>query len=294
MWGKNIDQHSEIVDANDQTVYNCLVRYRDNAEYRADDWYISIDSTVTAAMPGGSFWQRLTGAQATPGGVQQKTEPQTKLGLAGLFEAALKAMTQNRQAINRMDGYNGNHGDNMTQNLQVITEALRSTQSQPPAEALRYASQMLQSNGVGGSSRYYAQGLDDAATMLRNKPEMGNADIANLVLSILNAVPAQSDPSRSQVSDNVLAQMMGLAGQQPAPPPTKDMGATASQLLSVAVPAALAFMQAKQAGADTKSAAVQSLMSSLIGGQVNPLQAGTARAGAGSLIAQSILQAMLA
>lgn len=182
-----------------------------------------------------------------------------------------------------MDGYNGNHGDNMAENLRIITGALRSRQSQPPAEALRYASQMLQSNGVGGSSRYYAQGLDDAAAMLRDKPEMDEADIANLVLSLLNAVPTQSDPARSQASDNVLAQMMGLASQQPAPPPTKDMGATASRLLSLAIPAALAFMQAKQAGADTKSAAVQSLMSSLLGGQVNPLQTGTPRAAAGSL-----------
>jgi len=216
-----------------------------------------------------------------------------KMDLASLFGAALKSMTQNRQAINKMDGYNGNHGDNMTQNLQVITDALRSRQSQPPAEALQYASQMLQSNGVGGSSRYYAQGLDDAATMMRDRPEMGNADIANLVLSILNAVPAESDPGQSQASDNVLAQMMGLASQQPVAPAKKDMSATASQLLSVAVPAALAFMQAKQGGADTKSAAVQSLMSSLVGGQVNPLQTGTPRAAAGSVIAQSILKAML-
>jgi hypothetical protein len=34
----------EIVDANDQTVYNCLIPYNDNAEYRADDWLIPIDS----------------------------------------------------------------------------------------------------------------------------------------------------------------------------------------------------------------------------------------------------------
>ncbi|MEM4250701.1 MAG: DAK2 domain-containing protein [Candidatus Bathyarchaeia archaeon] len=216
-----------------------------------------------------------------------------KIDLGSLFGAALKSMTQNRQVINRMDGYNGNHGDNMVQNLQLITEALRSRQSQSPSEALRYASQMLRSNGVGGSSRYYAQGLDDAAEALSDRPEMDGADVANLVLSILNAVPNQSDPSRSQVSDNVLAQIMGLTSQQPVSPPKRDMSATASQLLNVAVPAALAFMQAKQAGADTKSAAVQSLMSSLVGGQVNPLQTGTPRAAAGSLIAQSILQAML-
>ena len=63
MWPKDIDQHCEIVDANDQTVYNCLVPYTDNAEYRADDWYIPIDSVGAAGMPGASLWQRLSGAQ---------------------------------------------------------------------------------------------------------------------------------------------------------------------------------------------------------------------------------------
>jgi hypothetical protein len=63
MWGKNIDQHCEIVDANDQTVYNCLVPYKDNAEYRADDWYIPIDSVGAVGIPSISLWQRLSGTR---------------------------------------------------------------------------------------------------------------------------------------------------------------------------------------------------------------------------------------
>jgi hypothetical protein len=63
-------------------------------------------------------------------------------------------------------------------------------------------------------------------------------------------------------------------------------------VLSTLLPAGLAFLQAKQSGADTASAAGHALMSTLVGGQINPLQAGTPRAAAGSLIAQSILQAL--
>jgi hypothetical protein len=40
------------------------------------------------------------------------------------------------------------------------------------------------------------------------------------------------------------------------------------------------------------SAAQQAVIAALMGGQVNPLQAGTPRAAAGSLIAQSMLQAL--
>jgi hypothetical protein len=61
MWGKDIDQHCEIVDANDQTVYNCLVPYNDNSEYRADDWYIPIDATSALGTRSASIWQTLTG-----------------------------------------------------------------------------------------------------------------------------------------------------------------------------------------------------------------------------------------
>jgi len=58
------------------------------------------------------------------------------------------------------------------------------------------------------------------------------------------------------------------------------------------LPAGLAFLQAHQSGADTASAVGQALMGALMGGRVNPLQAGTPRAAAGSLVAQSMLRAL--
>lgn len=129
---------------------------------------------------------------------------QSALDLNSLFGAALQAVTSHRQEINDLDGYNGNHGDNMVENLRMITDALQANKSQPPAEALRYAGQKLQSQGRGGTSQYYARGLNQAAERLQG----------------------------------------------------------------------------------------QALMSALMGGRVNPLQAGTPRAAAGSLVAQSILQAL--
>ena len=35
------------------------------------------------------------------------------LNLSKLFGNALEAMTAQREEVNAMDGYNGNHGDNM-------------------------------------------------------------------------------------------------------------------------------------------------------------------------------------
>jgi GTP cyclohydrolase III len=71
--------------------------------------------------------------------------------LATLFGAALNAVSQNRQTLNQLDGFNGNHGDNMAQNLQLIVKALQGQGSKSPADALQHAATTLQTRGSGGS-----------------------------------------------------------------------------------------------------------------------------------------------
>jgi hypothetical protein len=258
-------------------------------------------------------------------------------------------MTAQRQEINALDGHNGNHGDNMVENLRMITEALDAKKSQPPSEALRFASQQLQSKGHGGTSQYYARGLNDAAEQLQGRSSMGQPEVMSLVQSLLGAIPSQGHPQQMQGTGSVLEQVLGMAaGQQPQAgggmleqvlgmaagqqPQTEGgmldqvlgmaggqqpqagggilgqiLGMTGGQqpqagghddeldmgdVVSTLLPAGLAFLQAKQSGADTASALGQALTSALMGGQVNPLQAGTPRAAAGGLIAQSILQGL--
>jgi hypothetical protein len=274
---------------------------------------------------------------------------ESALDLSNLFGAALQTMTAQQQEINALDGYNGNHGDNMVENLRMITEALDAKRSQPPTEALRFASQQLQAKGHGGTSQYYARGLNDAAEQLQGRSSMGQPEVMSLVQSLLGAIPSQGHPQQMQGGGSVLDQVLGMAtgqqspaggdmlgqvlgmatGQQPQTggdllgqvlgmaggqqPQTGgdllgqvlgmaggqqpqaggqddelDMGDVVSTLL----PAGLAFLQAKQSGADTASALGQALTGALMGGQVNPLQAGTPRAAAGGLVAQSILQAL--
>jgi hypothetical protein len=274
---------------------------------------------------------------------------QSALDLSKLFGAALQTMTAQRQEINALDGYNGNHGDNVVENLRTITQALDAKRSQPPSEALRFAGQQLQSKGHGGTSQYYARGLNDAAEQLQGRSSMGQPEVMSLVQSLLGAIPSQGHPQQMQGAGSVLDQVLGMAagqqpqagggmlgqvlgmagGQQPQAgggmlgqvlgmaggqqPQTEggmlgqvlgmaggqqpqaggqddemDMGDVISTLL----PAGLAFLQAKQSGADTASALGQALTGALMDGQVNPLQAGTPRAAAGGLIAQSILKAL--
>jgi hypothetical protein len=217
---------------------------------------------------------------------------QPTLDLSKLFDVALQSMTAHRQEINDLDGYNGNHGDNMVENLRLITEALQAKSSQPPAEALQYAGQKLQSQGRGGTSQYYAKGLSQAAEQLQGRSSLGGSDVMSLVQSLLGAIPSQGHPQQVQAGGSVLEQVLGLAGGQPPQARPQDNGLDLGDVLNALLPAGLAFLQAKQSGTDTATAAGQALMGALMGGQVNPLQAGTPRTAAGGLIAQSLLQAL--
>jgi len=237
---------------------------------------------------------------------------QAALDLGDLFGAALQAVTAHRQEINDLDGYNGNHGDNMVENVRMIVDALKERSTQTPSEALGYAGERLRSEGRGGTSQYYAKGLSEAAEQLQGRPDLEPGDVMSVVQSILSAIPSQGHPQQPQAGDSVLEQMLGMGGGQPdqagggileqvlgmaggQPPQAEpqDDGLDVDDVLSALLPAGLAFLQARQSGADTASAAAQALMGALMGGQASPLQAGTPRAAAGGLIAQSILQALM-
>jgi hypothetical protein len=309
-----------------------------------------------------------------------------------LFGAALQNVSANREQINALDGANGNHGDNMVHNLQVVTQALQAQRGHTPSEQLSHAASQLQSNSRGSTGQYYAQGLNEAATRFQGKQALNQNDIGSLLQSVMGNVPvkpsgqmkprpqpqaggdpmaallgglmgggtAPSQPQGPAGGDPMAALLGGLMGgapQQPqAPQPGGDpmaallgglmggapqpapqslpqtgsdpMAALLGSLMSGGTPqpqsganvlnaltgmtqqpqprpgndgldlgdlltAGLAFMQAKQQGADNMQAGMQAVMTALAGGQINPLQSGSPQAAAGGLIAQSLLQAAL-
>jgi len=215
---------------------------------------------------------------------------ESPVDLASLFGVALKALKSNRQDINQLDGHNGNHGDNMVENMRIITEALKAKRSEEPSDALQYASQVLQEQGKGGSGQYYAQGLSQAADRFQGQNQLSPNDIMPLLNAILGAVPSESAPQQSETGGSVLEHMMGLTSQPQ--PQAKAGGADVAGLLNTLLPAGMAFLQARASGADNMSAAQQAMMKALMGGSVNPLQTGKPRSAAAGLVVQSILQAM--
>jgi len=221
--------------------------------------------------------------------------------LADLFNAALQAVATHRQELNILDGVNGNHGDNMVDNVHLIVESLQAQRSRPPAEALRYASQRLQSDGRGDTSQYYAGGLGQAAEQLQGHATLDANDVMLLAQSLLGAIPSQAGGSvleqflrppaapRMQGMTDVPPSATSLASALPQGA-SQDSGQRLGNVLNVLVPAGLAFLQAQQAGADSASAAGQALTGVLLGGYVDPLQSGNSRTAAAGLIVKSMLQ----
>jgi hypothetical protein len=213
--------------------------------------------------------------------------------LADLFNAALQAVAAHRQELNILDGVNGNHGDNMVDNVHLIVESLQAQRSRPPAEALRYASQRLQSDGRGGTSRYYAAGLGQAAEQLQGHATLDANDVMLLAQSLLSAIPSQGYQLLSQAGSSVLEQFLHPSPLSASPQgASQDGGQRLGNVLNVLAPAGLAFLQAQQAGTDTASAVGQALTSVLLGGYVDPLQSGNSRTAAAGLIVKSMLQVL--
>lgn len=120
--------------------------------------------------------------------------PYSTQDLSQMFGKAVQSLESNRQALNDLDGPNGNHGDNMVHNLKVVQQTLQAHSGRSPAEALSQAAQTLSGEGRGSASQHYAEGLRQAAAQLQGKQSLGSNDVAGLVQTLLGAVPATQAP----------------------------------------------------------------------------------------------------
>lgn len=132
-------------------------------------------------------------------------------------------------------------------------------------------------------------------TLLGAIPSEGHPQQVEAGGSVLDLLLRPASEAPSSAGGDMLGQILGgLAGGQQAQAEEPENGLDVSDVLGALLPVGLAFLQAKESGAENASAAGQALMGLLMGGGTNPLQAHTPRAAAGGLIAQSILHALTA
>ncbi|GAB4504957.1 MAG: hypothetical protein Fur0043_19520 [Anaerolineales bacterium] len=226
---------------------------------------------------------------------KQSSSP--SIDLAQVFGAAAQALAANRSTLNQADAYNGNHGDNMVQIFNLITQALASQQGAQPADALAYASQVLRQNANSGSAAVYAQGLEQAAQQLQSQPAVTPENGMALLQALLGSGPTGNAPAAGGGMDLLGSLLSGGGGSTG----NADTGNALNSLMDLVkgekldgqdvgnlLNAGMAFLNAKNQGQDTMQAAISALVS---GG---PLGQQPHRKQSGEVVANALMQAMTA
>jgi hypothetical protein len=197
------------------------------------------------------------------------------IDLGSLFGAATQALAANQSALNQADTENQNHGDNMVQAFNMISQVLANQQGASPSKQLRQASQYLAKNGTSGSAQVYAQGLAQAAKQFRGQSSVTPDNAMLLVQSLLGGGQQASQ------GDDLLGAL--LSGGQSAPQSSSQQnGIDIGDLLN----AGMTFINARQQGQDNLQAALSALMAA------GPMGQKPHRQQSGQVVGTALLEAI--
>ena len=225
-----------------------------------------------------------------------------QLNLANLFQTVTNSLADQRQNLNNADTINHDHGDNMVQVFQAISQAMQTKQNSDPADQLAYASQLLRQQ-KSGSAQVYAQGLSEASKEFSGKQKLTPDNAINLIQAILGGGQASTAQPQSGVGD-ILASLLG-GGTTTTQQPQAGTGDLLGMLLGSTntsqtqnqqgqagldvgdlVNAGMAFMNTKAQGGNNLEAIVNALVSGSAMGNSQH------RSQSGALVVNSILQAI--
>jgi hypothetical protein len=226
-----------------------------------------------------------------------------QLNLLNLFQTATSALTQNKNSLNQADTYNHDHGDNMVEVFNVITQAMQAKRGATPADQLAYASQLLRQK-QSGSAQLYSQGLSQASKEFVGQKKITPNNAVQLVQTLMGAGQGTNAQPQDGGMGDLLGTLLGggagaqqqpqagtgdllsalLGGGQQAQPQAQQSapGVDVGDLLN----AGMAFMNTKQQGGNNLQAAVNALIASSAMGNSSH------RSQSGSLVANTLLSAI--
>lgn len=197
--------------------------------------------------------------------------------LVKVFGEVASNLLAEKEALNKADSYNNDHGDNMVQTFQTITSALQEKQADTPAEQLSYAGDLLRKS-KSGSAQVYADGLAQASQQMAGKSAI-DADSANILIQSLlggGAAPKEALTGGGNLLSSLLGGLGGGATQ------ADGDGLDVGDLLN----AGMAFMNAKQKGESNAEAAISALLAA------SPLGESEHRKQSGMIVANTLMQAL--
>lgn len=235
------------------------------------------------------------------------------MDLSSLFGVAAQALAANQSTLNHADTENQNHGDNMVQAFNMITQALGS-QGGTPTQQLNHASQYLAQNGHTGSAQVYSQGLAQAAQQMQGQPAVTPANAGMLIQALMGGEQASQQAGGAgdllgsllggqggggadllgslltggagsapqQGAGDLLGSLLGGGGMPQQSTNQQDNGIDIGDVLN----AGMTFMNAKQQGQSTLQAALSAIMAT------GPMGQKPYRQQSGQLVANALLQAI--
>lgn len=213
------------------------------------------------------------------------------LELAPIYAAVGQALENEREALNRADTQNGNHGDHMAAIFQVAEQTAQADPDAPLPAALREAGRRLQALQDNGSAQVYALGLSCMAEQME-KYQIDLSALAGYLQSALRAEGEKGSASPAQSGQVLKALAAGLAEWTRAAESADRTGEPGQQGSALNMGAlfefGMAYLQAKQRGGERTAVLADAAAS------VSPLGRVPHRYRSGKLAIQALLQAFLA
>jgi len=219
------------------------------------------------------------------------------LDLSSLFNVATQALTANQSSLNQADTENQNHGDNMVQVFNMISQVMSNQQGASPSQQLNSASQYLAQNGTSGSAQVYSQGLAHAAQQFQGQSAVTPENAMTLIQSLLGGGQQPSSQGSDMISSLLGAvqqsqaptqgggDLLGsLLGGQPDPQGQSGSQQQSGIDLGDILNAGMNFMSAKQQGQNNLQAGLTALMSA------GPMAQKPHRQQSGQVVANALLQ----
>ena len=200
------------------------------------------------------------------------------IDLASLFQSVSGTLADNRESLNEADTNNHDHGDNMVDTFEVITQAMKEKKGEDPADQLAYASEILRQR-KSGSAQLYAKGLSEASKEFQGQ-QVTSGNAMTLIQSLLGGGQAPVQQQQSGGVGDILGSLLGGSNQQ-AQQQQSSQGLDIGDILN----AGMAFMNTKSRGGSNLEAIVNAVVSSSAMG-------GGYRQQSGNLVAGALMQAV--
>ncbi len=210
---------------------------------------------------------------------QPKTPNQpNQLNLANLFRSVAGSLTAQKENLNNADTYNHDHGNNMVQVFNVISQAMQAKQNSTPADQLAYASELLRQR-QSGSAQLYAQGLSQASKEFQGQQHVTPDNAINLIQALLGGGQASTAQPQSGLGD-LLGSLLGggstatqqsQSGQASTAQPQSGIGDLLGSLLGGET-TATQQPQSGQASTAQPQGGIGDLLGSLLGGRTTAAQ----------------------